>query len=103
MAFYHHIFLGLFTNLPQPKCRTNEIIEEDNVITTGQVSSSKKNPKPIKKQPVKISIPSLSNFPQEEDDIEPTAKKSKAAVIIFQGLFNQFFTFLLFSERFWFI
>ncbi|KAF4528344.1 hypothetical protein B566_EDAN006599 [Ephemera danica] len=68
--------VGMFSSLPAPKKETAvaDIIEDDSDIVIPSKPSHVKKEIPPGKQKVKISIPSLSDFKDEEDSA-PRAKK----------------------------
>lgn len=104
MSHVNRTFLsGIFTNLPQPKSRVIGTVEEDDVLKTNSNLNVTKEVESNKKPSIKISIPLLSDFQNEDDDLEPTVKKQKLAVIIITMLFITYLKFMSVSERFWFI
>lgn len=63
---------NIFKSLPQPQLNTNESVieEDDEFLKKNEVPTEK-----AKKQPIKISVPSLADF--DSDDGETPVKKAK--------------------------
>lgn len=63
---------NIFKSLPQPQLNTNESVieEDDEFLKKNEVPTEK-----AKKQPIKISVPSLADF--DSDDEETPVKKAK--------------------------
>lgn len=66
----------LFTLLPQPRPNSMGIIEEENdEFLQKRETATELKPEKKSKQPIKITVPSLSNYSSDED--EPKVKKIK--------------------------